>query len=631
MSPGQLQELETTDLHLIHDGTLDLPVLQDLAPERRIIGLDWSQRETPPAESRVLLYLTDDRLRELAPLIVEHHWEVGVLPHPEAVYAGRALGLKGDVASIFAHYLQVQSIEADVLTCNDQQVLSSVVIGEVLDLNPYEIERPASRRDAFLGALKAVRHLRLRSYTLTTGNEQEIRLAALGMVVLEHTQSTLIGRSFSDALSISDRRLTLLALAPRSVLSYLGFLLRLLLPKKINLSRLPTAVGLIRSTRILLKVPRGVDYRLDGSLQSAKEIDFRISDQPIRLLPGPALAAREDAGQAKDTMKLNHLPVGQTAVHMVEKPLPFFSHASEEEYRDLFVSLRENAALSSPFLVLMILSVLLALTGLYANSAPVIIGAMILAPLMSPIISLSMGLARTQPALIRNSLRTLTVGIGVGFFCAVSAAWLVPLENLTPEMQARLSPTLLDLSVAVISGIAGAYAHAKEDVAKSLAGVAIAVALVPPLSVAGIGFGWGDWAMAKGASLLFTTNLFGIALAASATFLVMGFAPFKLAKKGLAIALLLTAGITAPLSIAFDDLVEEGRILEQIPAGQIQLAGQRVDLRVVKVQAGTPPVIRIVLSSPKRLDESHVDVLKQMIGGHLGRPVVLEAQLNLRR
>lgn len=631
MSPSQQQELNTSDLYLIHDGTLDLPSLRAIAPDRQVIGLDWGQRETPPPGARVLLYLGDEPLRDLVPSAIEKRWEVGLLPHPEATQASQALGVKGDVQHVFSHYLDALSIEADVLTCNDQVVFSPVVVGEVFDLSPYDLNRPPARRDSFFSALKAARRLRLRSYTLTTGKEQEIRLAALGMVAMEHTQSTLIGRSFSDALSISDRRLTLLALAPRSILSYLWFLIRLLLPKKISLSRLPSAVGLIHSARVLLKAPRGVDYVLDGTLQSAKEIEFRVLDQPIHLLPGPAWVSREDRSQAKDKIKLDHLPVGETALQMVEKPLPFFSHATEEEYRDLFISLRENAALSSPFLVLMILSVLLALTGLYANSAPVIIGAMILAPLMSPIISLAMGLARTEPALIRNSLRTLTIGMVAGLFCAVSAAWLIPLENLTPEMQARLSPTLLDLSVAIISGIAGAYAHAKEGVAKSLAGVAIAVALVPPLSVAGLGIGWGDWAMAKGASLLFTTNLFGIALAASATFLVLGFAPFKLAKKGLAIAILLTAGIVAPLSVAFDDLVEEGRILEQIPTGQIELAGQMVRLRSVKVRVSTPPLVEVVLSSSQRLDENHVDALKRMISERIGRPVVLEAQLSLRR
>ena len=296
-----------------------------------------------------------------------------------------------------------------------------------------------------------------------------------------------------------------------------------------------------------------------------------------------------------------------------------------------FVALRENATLSSPFLVLKVLSVLLALTGLYANSAPVIIGAMILAPLMSPIVSLAMGLARTEVNLIRNSLQTLGAGIGAGLFCAIIVAWIMPLENMTTEMHARVAPTLLDLSVAIISGIAGAYAHAKEEIAKSLAGVAIAVALVPPLSVAGIGFGWGDWSMARGASLLFITNLVGIALAASATFLVLGFAPFKLAKKGIAITLVLMAVITVPLYIAFIDLVDQGRIVRQIPTGQIELAGEPVGLRIVKVRTGRPPLVRVIMSSSKQLDTRHVDALKELIIERVGRTVLVEAQLNLRR
>lgn len=621
----------TPEVYLIHDGGLDLTSLAAAAENQRLIGLRWDQRSTPPARARVLLYLADERLRELAPLAIEKGWEVGLLPHPEARQATQALGVKGDVEQVFNHYLQTEAIEAAILTCNDQLVFSSVVIGEVLDLRPYDVDRPPMRRSAFIGALKAVRNLRLRSYTLTTGKDHKIRLAVLGMVVMEHTQSTLIGRCFAEALSISDRRLTLLAVAPRSILSYLALLLRFLLPKKISLSRLPGSVGLIRSGRVLLEAPRGVDYALDGTLISAKLVEFRILDQPMRLLPGPALVPREDKAQAKDQIKMGHLPVDETARQLVEAPLPLFSHAGEEDYRDLFVALRAEAALSSPYLVLTVLSVLLALTGLYANSAPVIIGAMILAPLMSPIISLAMGLARTEPALIRNSLRTLMIGVATGLFCAVAVAWMMPLENLTAEMQSRLSPTLLDLSVAVISGIAGAYAHAKEEIAKSLAGVAIAVALVPPLSVAGIGLGWGDWSMARGALLLFTTNLVGISLAASATFLVLGFAPFKLARKGLAISLLLLAVITVPLYMAFADLVEQGRMMRLVPRGEIELAGQPVSLRIVKVRTGRQPLVRVVLSAPRQLDASHVDALKQMISERLGRSVLLEAQLNLRR
>ena len=631
MGDSEQESPRTSEIKLIHDDTLDIQSLSGNTPHQRLIGLNWKQRNTPPIGSRVLLYLGDEQIRALLQLILQKHWEVGLLPHPETGLVARALGVKGRVEEVFNHYLQAASINADILTCNDQAVFSSVNIGEVFALAPYDASRPPTRRSTLIGALRSVKNLQLRSYRLTTGKDQKIQLAALGMVVMENTQSSLIGRSFSDALSITDGRLTLLVFAPRSVLSYLWYLVRLLFPKKISLTRLPGAVGLIRSDRVLLESPGEIDYTLDGTPVSAKAVEFRILDQRIRLLPGPAMEPSEDQVQSKESIKIGHLPVDETAQQLVQAPLPLFSHAREEEYRDLFVALRENAVLSSPFLVLTILSVLLALTGLYANSAPVIIGAMILAPLMSPIISLSMGLARTEASLIRNSFRTLLIGTTSGLFCAIVVAWIMPLEYVTPEMQARLSPTLLDLSVAVISGVAGAYAHAKEEIAKSLAGVAIAVALVPPLSVAGIAIGWGELAMAKGALLLFITNLVGILLAASATFLVLGFAPFKLAKKGLAIALLLMAVIIAPLYIAFDNLVQQGSIRRQVPSGQIELNGQSVGVRVIKVRAGNPPMIRVILSSSMRLDENHVDALKQLITERIGSTVTLEAQLNLRR
>jgi uncharacterized hydrophobic protein (TIGR00271 family) len=283
----------------------------------------------------------------------------------------------------------------------------------------------------------------------------------------------------------------------------------------------------------------------------------------------------------------------------------------------------------------MVLSVLLALTGLYANSAPVIIGAMVLAPLMSPVVSLAMGLARTEPSLIQGSLRTLAIGVAWGLACGIVLAWIMPLEIPTAEMKVRMSPTLLDLLVAVVSGIAGAYAHAKEDIAKGLAGVAIAVALVPPLSVAGIGLGWADWSMAGGALLLLITNLVGIALAGSATFLVLGFAPFKRARAGLGVTLAIMLVISAPLYIAFTHLVEKDHILEQIrvqvPAGQVDLSGLAVSVTSIQVTLGDPHLVRVVLSSPERLDKTHVDELKNLISERIGQPILLEAQLNIRR
>ena len=622
-------------LYLIHDSTLEADDLATQAADIAFTALPWAERETAPAGARVVLCLGDEQIRDISHLALERQWEVGILAHAQAHQAMTALGVKGELAALLTHYSASTAIAVDVLTCNDELVFSSVVIGRVLALRPYDINRPQTSWSLFLGALRGLRKLSLSHYKLTTAKERNIHMAALGLVAVSHTQSSLVGRSFLEDLSISDGRLSVLALAPRSIFGYLWFLLRLLAPGKISLTKLPGSMALIQSSRIHLQAPKGAEYLLDGKPVHAREIELQVLEQQLQLLPGPALKPRREdkqAGRDKETVRLNDIPVEEAARPLLDTHhLPLFSHASEEDYKELFVSLRANAHASSSYQVLMILSVLLALTGLYANSPPVIIGAMILAPLMSPVVSLAMGLARTENGLIRTSLRTLGIGVAWGLACGVILAWAMPLDLPTDEMRSRMSPTLLDLLVAVISGVAGAYAYAKEEIAKSLAGVAIAVALVPPLSVAGIGLGWGYWDMAGGALLLLITNLVGIALAASATFLVLGFAPFHRARKGMGIALVFMLLISAPLLISFKQLVEKDALLEQIPRGEIILAGIPVQVGRISIKAGKPYVVRVVLSSPSTLNQIHVEELKQLIIDRVDKPVVLEAQFSIRR
>ena len=625
---------EPRQSYLLHDSKLDVEQLQQVIQDTPLRLVTWTERETVPPEARVLLYLSDEHIRELASDRRINNWQVGILPHPEALYAQAALGVKGDLAVLIRHYLEVDTIEADALICNGELVISEVVIGRVLALRPRDINKPFSKWSLVRGALKGLAKLHLRPFKLITAKEREIRLAALGMVAINHTQSKLVQRSFAETLSLTDGRLALLLLAPRSILGYLLFLARLVLPDKISLAKLPPSMGLVQSNHLRLEAPGGIDYLLDGKPVHSSEIDFRVLPRSLSLLPGPALVleAAEQQATDKETVKLNDIPEGEVVKPMMEwKTLPLFSHASEDEYRELFVALRASSLPSSSYQVLMVLSVMLALAGLYANSAPVIIGAMILAPLMAPVISLAMGLARTEINLIKGSLRTLLIGVAWGLGCAVLLAWAMPLDYPTTEMRARMSPTLLDLLVAVISGIAGAYAHAKEEIAKSLAGVAIAVALVPPLSVAGIGLGWGDWDMAGGALLLLSTNLVGIALAASATFLALGFAPFKRAHLGLGASALILLLISVPLYVSFNQLVDRDRIRTSIPTGQFELAGVPVTVSGVRVKSGDPYVVSAVLSSPERLDSSHVEELKQIITRDSGHPIILEAQFSMRR
>ncbi|MCB1843335.1 MAG: TIGR00341 family protein [Halioglobus sp.] len=619
---------------LLHDSSLDLALVKPLCEDAAVSAVPWAERATLPAEARVFVYCGDEQVRDLALMALENRWEVGILPHPDARQAMTAMGVKGDVLGLLRHYLEAPVIQADAVTCNGELVFSSVVIGRVLALRPYDINRPQTARSLVTGALKGVGKLRLSPYKITTGKSRDIHLAALGMVAVGQTQSSLVGRAFSDELGIADGRVSVLAFAPRSVFNYLLFLLRLLWPTKIRLSRLPSSLTLLQSNRLTISAARGMEYLLDGKPVHANEMELAVLETRLRLLPGNALVLRrsdEARVVEKETVRLNHIPLDEAAKQLVNKNLPLFNHATEEEYRELFRALRDNATPTSTFQVLMVLSVLLALGGMYANSAPVIIGAMILAPLMSPIISLSMGLARTDAGLIRISLRTLAIGVGWALACALSVALFMPLEIPTAEMKARMSPTLLDLLVAVISGIAGAYANAKEDIAKSLAGVAIAVALVPPLSVVGIGLGWGDWEMAWGSGLLFVTNLVGIALAASATFLVLGFAPFKRARAGMGIALAIMLVISVPLSLSFSHLVLRDRILEHVPLGEIEVAGFPVTITAAEVTLGDPHLVRVQLSAAQTLTPQLVDELKQLISLRVGEPVVLDVQSNLRR
>ena len=633
MQDDAKRNVRVKGFYLLHDETLELTPIESLITENEIVPLPWEHRYTPPDSARVLLYLDDAHIQEVMSLAIERQWELGVLNHPDALQATTALGVKGGIDKLVNYYLQTEAITVDVLTCNDGVVLSSVIIGEAFTIESYNINRPPTRLGRFTQALRAIKFLRHRIYKATTGKDQKIQVAAVGLVVTKNARSGLLGHSFSEELSTSDGRFTMLTISPRSNLSYLWLLARLIMPMKISLSGLPDSVGLMRCRQVQLEASGEIDFLVDGKPKTASSIEFKINEQGMCLIPGPNLELDDDKQQKidKDKIKMDKLPLNEAAQLLVGAPLPFFNRAGEEEHRGLFVSLRGSAELSASYLVLMVLSTLLALTGLYANSAPVIIGAMILAPLMSPIVSLAMGLARTEAQLIRNSLRTLLGGIGAALSCAIVMAWLMPIDSLTTEMQARLTPTLLDLGVAVVSGVAGAYAHAKDEIAKSLAGVAIAVALVPPLSVAGIGVGWAEWEMAGGAFLLFVTNIVGISLAATVTFLVLGFAPFKTATKGLTISLLLMAIITIPLYITFDKLVEQARILDHIPRGQFELAGLQVRLRNITVRAGTPPLVRVGMSSSQRIDEKHVDALKELISERIGGPIYLEAQFYLRR
>lgn len=178
-----------------------------------------------------------------------------------------------------------------------------------------------------------------------------------------------------------------------------------------------------------------------------------------------------------------------------------------------------------PFWSVLLLSGAIATFGLTLNSTAVVIGAMLVAPLLGPLLGLSLALAVGDGRLALQTATTILVGaVGVVALAALVTV-LLPFQTVTDEIAARTRPTALDLVIAVASGLAGAVVTASREkrLSASIPGVAIAVALIPPLGVAGFGIGAGmQWALVRGSLLLFGANLAGIVLSGLLVFLLVG-------------------------------------------------------------------------------------------------------------
>ncbi|MBN2737466.1 MAG: DUF389 domain-containing protein [Spirochaetales bacterium] len=177
------------------------------------------------------------------------------------------------------------------------------------------------------------------------------------------------------------------------------------------------------------------------------------------------------------------------------------------------------------YYVLLILSCLIATLGLYQNSPATIIGAMIVAPLMGPIFGFSAGMLWGSGRTIREALSTLLKGIILVLAVTSLLSAITPGIVVTDEMLGRTHPTLFDIFVAIFCGFIGAYSYVNNKVSSAIPGVAISVALMPPLCTVGIGIGLMRWDIALGAVMLFGINLTGISLAALIVFYLVRLHP----------------------------------------------------------------------------------------------------------
>jgi uncharacterized hydrophobic protein (TIGR00271 family) len=584
-------------------------------------------------EDFLVCYLSDEQLSEFIEEIVEHHWKIGFLPHPEMKEARQGFGVSSKLEVAAKNIMDSENLlEVDLLLANGKPVLNKLVIGNTFSLmygsglQEGILKKIYARFKIFFKSFKKVK---LQPYTISwnTNSENEldqgVDTAALGMVVVQHGKSSMLSRRIIEDSNPNDGMMHCLILAPKSIMEIIKFGFYSIFKSKES-SSLPGYVAHIKTDRIVISSKTPINYATDELLLSAKEIELEVKPKALAIIPGTLLDSKKVVEKSR-IFKVQNLPKGELKRELLNRFLPITNHATTDEFKWLFSILRENSQVSQSYLVLMALSTIIATFGLFGNSSPVIIGAMILAPLMSPIISLSMGVLRQNEKLIKESLITIAYGLLVGYIFAVLITWFTPLNIPNSEIVARIRPNLLDLGVAAASGVAGAYAHSKKEVAKTLAGVAIAVALVPPLSVSGIGLGWGDWEVFFGALLLLATNLAGMVLAGALTFLFLGFSPFRLAKKGLLISLFFVALISAPLGFGFSRMVQENKIVQRLSGAEIP-QGRLRNVRVIRMN---PIRVSVTLVSEKPLDNTELGKVKKEIEDIVGKEVEVELTVGL--
>lgn len=248
-----------------------------------------------------------------------------------------------------------------------------------------------------------------------------------------------------------------------------------------------------------------------------------------------------------------------------------------ERKAEVSSSLHLASAPNFDYFLLVFLSAIIATLGLLTDSAAVIIGAMLVAPFMSPILALGLASLTGDSRLFKKAGISLARGAILAILISSFLTWMnrllpfISLQELPQEILARTHPSPIDLTIALAGGTAAAYALAQPFLSAALPGVAIATALMPPICAVGVGLAFGKWDVAGGAFLLFLTNAITIAFAAMVVFFVLGFAPPRYTNDKLPRPLVVSAGLTlillVPLSffsVQFFQQAKENLLIKEV-------------------------------------------------------------------
>jgi uncharacterized hydrophobic protein (TIGR00271 family) len=319
--------------------------------------------------------------------------------------------------------------------------------------------------------------------------------------------------------------------------------------------------------------------------------------------------------------------------------LPFASlrgllRSREEIFRDASDARQFDAV----YFAMLILSCLIALLGLLLNSPAIIIGGMLISPMMGPILACGIALTTADGVLGRKASWNLALSTGEVVLIAVIATWLSPLKTPTPEILARTNPNLMDLLVAFFSGLAGTLAlSSRKSGLAILPGVAIATAVMPPLATVGYGLSTGQWVLARGAFMLFSTNVTAIVISAELVFFLVGFRPSRhklpegthlLVRHRTLIATAILLVLSVPLLRTLMQAAHQVQLRYSISAAlqeQTSRFGCRLDK--VELRIGRKSIlVSAVVQTPQYIEAPEIELWERQVSSSVGRNVRIDLQ-----
>jgi len=568
-------------------------------------------------------------IKQIIMLIESWDFSLAFLPLESQKKLIRLLDLSSKCEDNIETALSDDAKEIDLIKCNGALVEFKATIGSIPLIG---LVSQTGKPWLFFSNLKEgvtqFFKIHLQQFEIETANGKKIKTAASGVFVLEHGRQSILSKMILSEHSRRDGQVMLVLVSPFSVIEYSKFLFSIITFSS-NKKNLPDGIGIIKSREITVNAVRSKEAVLDENSSVSLPAKFKVMDKRLRINAGEKFWEENvKKSPDKETVKIDNLPDEKEMQKYLHTHIPFFSYASEERFKELFLSLRDDAVTNMHYVVLMILSTLLASIGLFANSSAVVIGAMLLAPLMAPIVSFSMGMLRADEKMLQHSLFKIAAGIVLALLASAGVAALLPELALTSEMRARINPNLLDMGVAVFSGVAAAYSKSFKEIAQSLAGVAIAVALVPPLSVAGIGLGQGNMGVFFGAFLLFFTNLVGISIAATLTFQILGFSSVVKSRKSMLIVSMLLIATVFPLFFSYNKIIQSYKMETFIKQSRFLVNDKYVIIKAASVaERGDVMVIDLTISVREALKRRDLEILKQKLQDQVEHKLFIRAQV----